>query len=196
MTDFTEPENVFHLLCDLPCLWGIAGGWAVDLFLDRVTRDHHDVEVALFREDQLILQQYLTCLGWSLEQVKSGAFYLWRRDEWLMPPIHEIWCRHPDRDIPQIEVLLNERNSGEFLFRRNPFIKMPVEQTFVRSAKGIPILAPEIVLLYKSKVSSEPKEQSDFAQLVGTLPPERRRWLLESLSVMDPRHEWLSALRK
>jgi hypothetical protein len=195
MKDFTEPQNVFQLLSDLPCLWGIAGGWAVDLFLDRVTRKHQDVEVALFREDQLILQQYLSYGGWSLYYVKNGELYPWRTDERLELPIHEIWGRHSDGDIRQLEVLLNERTSGEFRFRRNPGIKLPVEKTFVRTKAGIPILAPEIVLLYKSKHPFEPKDQSDFSKLLGVLTPEKRHWLLEGITAMEPRHAWVRVLK-
>jgi Aminoglycoside-2''-adenylyltransferase len=62
MNDFTEPQKVARLLEEVRCSWGVAGGWALDLFLDRVTREHQDIEVAIFREDQLILQEYLSSL--------------------------------------------------------------------------------------------------------------------------------------
>ena len=29
--------------------WWVAGGWALDLFLGRMTRPHHDVDVAILR---------------------------------------------------------------------------------------------------------------------------------------------------
>lgn len=32
--------------------WAVAGGWAIDLWLDEQTREHHDVEVAVRRDDQ------------------------------------------------------------------------------------------------------------------------------------------------
>ena len=77
MRDFSEPHQVLGLLRDLPCPWGIAGGWAVDLFLDRLTRGHQDIEVAIFRDDQLVLQDYLCLRGWSLEYVRGYRFFPW-----------------------------------------------------------------------------------------------------------------------
>ena len=35
-----------------PAPWFIAGGWAIDLFLGRKTREHADVDFALSRLDQ------------------------------------------------------------------------------------------------------------------------------------------------
>lgn len=47
--------------------WFVAGGWAIDLFLDRVTREHSDIEIAVLREDQLALQRHL--VGWQFTKV-------------------------------------------------------------------------------------------------------------------------------
>lgn len=38
LTTFAEVEKVASLLRDLRCEWYVCGGWAVDLFLGRVTR--------------------------------------------------------------------------------------------------------------------------------------------------------------
>jgi hypothetical protein len=195
MTDFSETLEVRSLLCDLPCAWGVAGGWAVDLFLDRVTRKHQDIEVAIFREDQLILQEYLALHAWSLEYVRKGRFYPWPRGERLLLPVHEIWCRNDSGPLPHLEVLLNERVADAFVFRRDFRIKTPVEYAFLRSNSGIPILAPEIVLLYKSRRATESKEEMDFANTLEALDARARQWLLESLLEIDPEHVWLDALK-
>ena len=44
-------EELPNVLRDLEAPWWIAGGWALDLFLGRVTRAHNDVEIADFRAD-------------------------------------------------------------------------------------------------------------------------------------------------
>ena len=36
-----------RLLSDFRRPWMIAGGWAIDLFLRRVTREHEDVDIAI-----------------------------------------------------------------------------------------------------------------------------------------------------
>jgi aminoglycoside-2''-adenylyltransferase len=195
MRDLSEPQQVARLLHDLPCPWGIAGGWAIDLFLDRVTREHQDVEVAIFRQDQSRLQDYLCDRGWSFEHVRDGRFNPWLKGEFLVLPIHEIWGRSRE-PLQRLEVLLNERDTDVFIFRRDPRIMIPLERVFLRSKSGIPILAPEIVLLYKSKRATEHKEQLDFSSILSALHVERRKWLIESLSLMDPEHEWLPALSR
>jgi aminoglycoside-2''-adenylyltransferase len=52
MRDFSKTHEVSNLLGDLPCPWGVAGGWAVNLFLERVTREHQDI-----LEDRMLIWQ-------------------------------------------------------------------------------------------------------------------------------------------
>jgi hypothetical protein len=93
MNDFSTPQEVQHLLTNVRCPWGVAGGWALDLFLNRVTRKDKDIEVAIFREDQLILQEYLSAQGGFFEYVCNGQLFPWKSEERLELPIHEIRCR-------------------------------------------------------------------------------------------------------
>jgi aminoglycoside-2''-adenylyltransferase len=45
--------------------WWIAGGWAIDLFLGRQTREHEDLDVLMLRRDQ---QAVRTLLGtWDVQ---------------------------------------------------------------------------------------------------------------------------------
>ena len=44
--------------------WALCGGWAVDAWLGRESREHHDIDVALFHEDQFALYEHLA--GWRL----------------------------------------------------------------------------------------------------------------------------------
>ena len=194
MNDFTEPDKVARLLNDLPCRWGVAGGWALDLFLDRVTRKHQDIEVAIFREDQLILREYLSSRGWSFEFVRDGQLFPWPAGKNLELPVHEIWCRIPIGPLRRLEVLLNERRENEFVFRRDFRVVAAIDRGFVHAKGGIPVLAPEIVLLYKSKRPSEAKEQLDFSNMLNALDSERRHWLIESIGLVHPGHEWLGPL--
>lgn len=193
MDDFNEPHKVARLLENLPCRWAVAGGWALDLFLGRVTRKHQDFEVAILRGDQLVLQEYLSSRGWSLEYVHEGKLYPWPGGEWLRSPSHEIWCR-VHGPVRRLEVLLNESQGEEFVFRRDSRIAVPLGHAFIRSTSGIPILAPELVLLYKAKRAVEPKEQRDFSNVLDALGAERRQWLLANLSTAEPGHMWLADL--
>ena len=46
-----------------PC-WFIAGGWAVDSFFGGLTREHDDIEIGIFRNDQRKLFDLLR--DWSM----------------------------------------------------------------------------------------------------------------------------------
>ncbi len=74
--EFALPRQVLSLLAGFGMPWWVAGGWAVDLFIGRLTRPHKDIEIAVFRHDQLVLQEHLA--GWSLRKVVDH-----RRVSWL-----------------------------------------------------------------------------------------------------------------
>src|SRR5262245_287014 len=60
-----EPREVANVMRTLDLWWAIAGGWAIDLWLGRQTREHHDVEVVVLRDDQVRIHE-LAAAGWEL----------------------------------------------------------------------------------------------------------------------------------
>ncbi len=56
-----------------------------------------------------------------------------------------------------------------------------------------PVLAPEIVLLYKAK-SPAAKDEADFRASYPALDEPRRRWLLAALELCHPANPWLHLL--
>jgi Aminoglycoside-2''-adenylyltransferase len=54
-TDFAAVSAVCSLLSGLTVPYWIAGGWAIDLAVGRVTRDHADVDVMLLERDKRAL---------------------------------------------------------------------------------------------------------------------------------------------
>jgi len=52
MNDFEVVQQVTQLMVGFKKPWGVCGGWAIDLYLAKVTREHHDIEIAVFRKDQ------------------------------------------------------------------------------------------------------------------------------------------------
>jgi hypothetical protein len=171
--------------------WCVAGGWSIDLFLDRVTRPHHDVELAIFREDQSLLRRHLG--DWSFEKIVDGRREPWASGEWLALPVHEIHG-HTNR-IPAlaIEFLLNECDASDWVFRRNPAVGLPLARAIVGSESRLPVLNPAIVLLYKAK-SARPKDEADFAAARDALDAGSRAWLAAALRTCYPAHPWLDRL--
>lgn len=171
--------------------WCIAGGWAIDLWLGRPTRKHKDVEIAVLREDQIALRDFLR--EWKFNLVTKGELKPWRRDDrqMLMLPIHELHAA--DTRGRKLEFLLNESDSVDWLYRRDARIRWPLDQWIVRGGFGVPVIAPHIALLYKSK-SPRPQDELDLRSSLPKLDSELREWLTQSIGFAEPAHAWIARL--
>jgi hypothetical protein len=79
------------LLADFDAPWWIAGGWALDLFLDAETRPHGDVDVAVLRRDQLALHRRLRTRDLRYATAED-TLALWDGKP-LALPVHGVWAR-------------------------------------------------------------------------------------------------------
>jgi hypothetical protein len=188
---FTLPLQIAAVMRDFKPSWFVAGGWAIDLFLEQETRSHQDIEVAIFRQDQLALHSYFD--GWRLQKIVNGERVVWYEDEWLELPTHEIHCFNETAQPSQIEVLLNESNETEWLYRRNQRVRRSLSKVQLESRAGVKFLCPEIVLLYKSK-NPQAKDEQDFRSIVRYLGAESKKWLEDAIKVCDSQHRWLRSL--
>lgn len=165
--------------------WAIAGGWAIDLFLGKVTRDHDDIEIVLYRQDQLGIQEYLN--DWNFKKVQNGIVIPWERNEHLVPPVHETYA---EKVTEKIEILLNESDAEHWLYRRDTRIKRELSKAFLTTNNGIPVLSPEIALLYKSK-NPRPKDEMDFRNMYEYMSMQQKLWLQDSLKLIYSKHPWI-----
>jgi hypothetical protein len=169
--------------------WGIAGGWALDLFIGYESRPHADLDIAVLRADQ---RQLRSRLSGRVEKVVARKRTAWPASEVLEPPVHEICATWPDGY--ELEFLLNEqdRATNEWVFRRDPRVRRSLADVFLNRGE-VPYLAPEIVLLYKAKAPSS-KDEADFQTALPQLSEEQRGWLDEALGFTIPGHRWASSL--
>ncbi len=181
---------------DYPRPWAICGGWALDLFLGRVTREHKDVDISVLRRDQLEVQTYLLERGWGLEKTHAGEFTPWAPGEVTELPIHTIWCKNSAFTPDFLEVLLEESSEDSFVFRRDSSVSCPLRQAYFESSGGLPLLAPELVLLFKANNLSHEGNAADFQNTHPYLGPERAAWLTAALTKLYPGHTWLQSLRQ
>jgi hypothetical protein len=91
------------------------------------------------------------------------------------------------------EVLLNDSNGTDWLFRRDHSVRLPLAKIGGTTSDGIPYLAPEIVLLYKAK-NVRPNDERDFEIALPVLSKERRSWLRSALDIVHPNHAWIDRL--
>lgn len=182
---FKECEKLNLLMGNFNKHWFIAGGWALDLYIGRKTRYHEDIEIGIFRKDQLYLKNYFD--GWKFKKIVNGQFYEWG-DEFLELPIHEIYIVNEETD-EYIEILLNELKNNEWIYRRDLRISKSLNTTYSYTELGIPYLNPEIVLLFKTSHTRE-KDNQDFESVIKRIDDKEREWLSKSLKLYNPNHKW------
>lgn len=185
-------EHVRDLLRGAPLRWWIAGGWAIDLFLRRTTRPHTDIEIAVLRQDQLALKTWLR--EWELWYVPGPGVGLvrWREAVSLPPEVHELWCREERGDPWRLEVLFEEAADGQWHYRRDPRVTLPLAD-FGIEVDGVPVIRPEIALLYKSKRPRE-RDEADLRSAAPHLDAASRVWLARALTTTGTAGPWTGFL--
>jgi hypothetical protein len=191
MESTLSPRDALDLFGDLPGWW-IAGGWAIDLWLGKQTREHVDLDIATLRTNQRIFWRRLD--GWDLHLgTAPDVVEPWPAPGAVPPPLHAVWCRQTPTSPWAFEMLLNDSNGTDWLFRRDHGVRLRLAKIGGTTPDGIPFLVPEIVLLYKGK-NVRPNDEKDFETALPALDPEQRSWLRTALDVAHPGHPWIERL--
>jgi Aminoglycoside-2''-adenylyltransferase len=187
-----RPADAQALFVDrLP--WWVAGGWAIDLAVGRQTRPHDDLDIAVLRRDQPALVSALD--GWDVRlATEPGVLEPWSLREEVPTELHALWCRPSEEEDWAFEILLNDAEDDDWLFRRNNAVRLPLRQMGRVSAGGVPFLAPEVVLLFKAKNARE-RDEHDLNQALPLLSAEERAWLRDAIALVHPAHAWSARLR-
>jgi hypothetical protein len=184
-------DQVAAVLDGLPVRWWIAGGWAVDLFVGAPTREHDDVDVAVLRPDQLTVQAHLG--GWDLRVAHQGRLTRWAPGRRLAAHEHGIWAR-PDPASPwRLELLVDDVVGDQWVYRRNPAVRLPLARLGRTTAAGLPYLRPEVVLLHKSR-RPRAADEHDARVAIPRLSGPGRAWLAAAIAADAPDHHWLARL--
>ena len=197
--------------------WCFAGGWAIDLFLGKESRGHKDLDIVVFKNEIHEVISYMKTKGWRIETPTRQGFLPVTEENVSELEIDNMWCMNEaypldylkvdeqgscnfyqyERDVQEVfdflEVLLNSTEGGYFIYQQNPSIRLEMSRAIFEN-NGLPYLAPEIVLLYKSKYLSE-DNQADFDLVSAKLDSEQIKWLKEALTTeYGSDHPWVQAL--
>ena len=171
--------------------WFLIGGWAVDAWLGRQNRDHPDVDIGYFRDDEQLVCRHLA--GWHMaahDQPDAD-----HDDEWdgrsLDFPAH-IHARR--QGLPELDLNANEREGDLWVINRAPLLTVPIEDAIRESAWRMPTVGPELVLWHKGRPGIRERDHKDFAALRPLLTDVQRNWLRDALRVIDDDHPWLQEL--
>jgi hypothetical protein len=185
--------------------WALCGGYAVDAHLGRVTRDHHDVDVAVFHEDQRALFAHLRSHLPSARLVGHDDAVADDSDEtWdgraLSFPAH-VHTRSEGGFEPEFH--LNDREGQSWVLRRTPRIARPTDSAIVASPWRVPVVSAEVVLYYKAVPPMwrgappdppRPHDHQDVRALAPLLGASQRAWLSQALATARPDHPWRDVL--
>jgi len=146
--------------------------------------------VLLLRRDQFAAQRALAGWEWWAAD-PPGTLRPWRPGEILPPDVHDIWCR--TADSWQVQVMLDESDGDDWVSRRDPRVRRKIETIGKVSSSGIPYLAPEIQLFYKSR-SPRAKDTTDLHVALPLLSATQRRWLADAITKTGGSHTWLEMI--
>jgi hypothetical protein len=183
------PLQVAERLRGCRSLWGIAGGWALDLWLGRATRAHGDMEIAIAR----------SALGEIGERL--GPHILYAAKDGLLKPLDDagadqagqVWVLDPVAGKWRLDLLLDPGDESLWIYRRDARVQSLRRDVIASTAEGIPYLRPHVVLLFKAR-NPRPKDQIDLAECLGELDRSQRDWLRDALLTAHPQSPWLGLL--
>jgi hypothetical protein len=171
--------------------WCVVGGWALDLWLGRVTRYHGDLEVSVLWKDFDDFRSSLS--GYDLFGVSKGKLFFIEDNLPTPQNVQQFWCLDPSTMEWRVDLMIEPGTAEIWKFKRKRSIWAPRSEMVIRTGSGIPYLHPKAVLLFKAKHMRE-KDVLDFENVVPQLSDEDRRWLKSTLELMHPGHDWIQEL--
>jgi hypothetical protein len=189
-----RPEDVAAVFAKADFPWWIAGGYAIELAVGRELRAHGDLDVLVLRRDQALVRGLLA--DWDLYVANPpgrGELRPWQPGDVLQSPLHDIWCRRTPKAPWSVQLMLDEAEGAQWVSRRDPAIRLPIDQLGRTTKAGIPYLAPEVQIFYKAKATRD-KDETDFEAVLPLLDAPARAWLAAVIRVIAPGHPWLRRL--
>jgi hypothetical protein len=185
-----SPDEVRELLDGCGFKWWVAGGWAMEA-AGAASRHHDDTDIVVLRRDVAQIRAWLS--GFHLWQADSGAIRPLLPSRQMPVESHQLWMRKDSSGPWLLDLLVSPSEGDDWISRRDPRIRRPLDDIGWADPDGVPYLKPEIVLLFKAK-QTRAKDEQDFASIKDRLAPEASSFLTASLTIAHPDHAWLKSL--
>jgi len=203
------PEPVMRLaelMSSYPRPWSLCGGWAIDAWLGRTSRDHGDVDLSVFDSDHQQLADHLA--GWQLiahnSAVNDGSTGLW--DGRPLPVPSHIHARSPADAGPLpddgvcepamgwwLDIQIDEGHGDECVLKRDPRVALAISDAIRMSPWRVPAASPEVLLFFKAALPRR-RDWRDFVAMLPRLDAKQIVWLRDAIAVAYPEHPWIDAL--
>lgn len=174
------------LFSGAPFRWWISGGVALELHVGRSWRDHEDADVGICRADAQAAHRWLA--GLCLYIAAGGRLRPWDgRPLSAEDAENNVWAKDEADGPWRFDIAIGDGDADTWIYRRERAVHRPYSEAILTTAAGVPYLAPEIQLLFKSQGPRD-KDHADAGQVIPRLEPLRSRWLRDHL---PPGHHWL-----
>jgi Aminoglycoside-2''''-adenylyltransferase. len=203
-------------LSDMNVEWYLCGGFAIDAYLGKITRKHKDLDITVSFDNMKECIHYLKSKGWEIDapvgnQRLLPVEFALQHSEFYFD---NIWCYKKGADFIKtdktdgvfkymkfinreqteldfIEVMFNKIEKCVFYYQKNNNITLDIHSAFIKKG-DISILAPEIVLLYKSRNCENSDYKHDFDMVINNLNKERYNWFINAMNIEYPKgHIWI-----
>lgn len=208
-------EQADRMLIDHGFEYAFCGGYAIDLFLGYESRIHGDIDVLAFWSNRDSIIMYMQSQGFQIyEMLGGGKAHHITNIQNQRKEKRNIFCVKEDCELVQlsktedneiymvdfyhigqsqlnfIEFLFNDKTDSEFLYARDHNVKRKLPDAIL-SDRGMPYLAPEICLLYKSTDTEREGYQQDYHLASSRMNKEQLGWLNDAFNYLYPHgHKW------
>lgn len=183
------------LLKNVDFEYAICGGLAIDEFIGHKTRNHSDIDIAVFFEDKTKIFKFMLDLGWDVYEALGNS----RVKKITSLTDYEItfknllslindnvykfeFLRTNQEKLDYVEFLFNSKENDNWIYQYNENIKLSLSNSII-SGDNFKYLSPSIVLLYKSREVDNLKNKRDFRSIINKLNIEQLNWLYSSLQL-------------
>ncbi|MEM8905674.1 MAG: amino acid transporter, partial [Actinomycetota bacterium] len=157
---------------------------ALEAHLGRSWREHDDIDIGIRRDDVAAVAGVLT--GWDLHVAAAGVLTPWDgRPLSAGRSENNLWGRPSPSSPWMLDVTVGDGTTEEWIYRRDRAIRRPWPDAVLVSPTGVPHLAPELQLLFKS-TNRRAKDDLDAVTVLPELEPDRRAWLAAHLPADHP----------
>jgi hypothetical protein len=178
-------EQIVRLFVGAPFRWWLSGGIALELFTHRSWRQHDDIDIGICRKDAPLVHDWLR--DFELFVAANGRLRRWSGEP-LSAEHNEnnVWVKRAGDGPFAVDIAVGDGDATKWVYRRDPGVRRSWADTLLLTADGVPYLAPEVQLLFKSK-GLRAKDTGDAELVIALLDTSRRAWLRSQL---QPDHPW------
>lgn len=183
-----DPVALQTLMHGFGCPWWVVGGHAIEAFTG-ICRPHEDIDLVIFGTDLPAFREHF-----------RGRYHLWSNHGGVLRPItdrfpepldyrSQVWVRENALAPWIIDCPLNPDVDGQWQSKRDNDHVAPLEHVTWVDGRGIRMLNPEIVLLFKA-AQNRLKDEADLEATWPLLSAEKRQWLRDAVRRWDADHPW------